>query len=323
MSFFSKLKDKFTHKEDKAVYLQGFEKSKNTFSDALNQMSYSFHGVDDEFLEQLTIVLLESDVGITLADLICEKLKKKCEEFPSVTFHWAMNFLLEIMKEIYEEVEDEPIVYNENGPTVILLEGVNGSGKTTTCAKLANMYIQQDKKVAFVAADTFRAGAIDQLAMWGERLNVPTIKGRENGDPSAAIVDGCRFAKEKGADILLCDTAGRLQNKMNLMQELSKMNRVSGREIEGAPHNTWLVLDATTGQNGLSQAKIFAESTKLTGIVLTKMDGTAKGGIILAIKHELHVPVLFIGLGEHPEDLRPFDLESYLYSISEGLKGVQ
>lgn len=323
MSFFSKLKDKFTHKEDKAVYLQGFEKSKNTFSDALNQMSYSFHGVDDEFLEQLTIVLLESDVGITLADLICEKLKKKCEEFPSVTFHWAMNFLLEIMKEIYEEVEDEPIVYNENGPTVILLEGVNGSGKTTTCAKLANMYIQQDKKVAFVAADTFRAGAIDQLAMWGERLNVPTIKGRENGDPSAAIVDGCRFAKEKGADILLCDTAGRLQNKVNLMQELSKMNRVSGREIEGAPHNTWLVLDATTGQNGLSQAKIFAECTKLTGIVLTKMDGTAKGGIILAIKHELHVPVLFIGLGEHPEDLRPFDLESYLYSISEGLKGVQ
>lgn len=323
MSFFSKLKDKFTHKEDKAVYLQGFEKSKNTFSDALNQMSYSFHGVDDEFLEQLTIVLLESDVGITLADLICEKLKKKCEEFPSVTFHWAMNFLLEIMKEIYEEVEDEPIVYNENGPTVILLEGVNGSGKTTTCAKLANMYIQQDKKVAFVAADTFRAGAIDQLAMWGERLNVPTIKGRENGDPSAAIVDGCRFAKEKGADILLCDTAGRLQNKVNLMQELSKMNRVSGREIEGAPHNTWLVLDATTGQNGLSQAKIFAESTKLTGIVLTKMDGTAKGGIILAIKHELHVPVLFIGLGEHPEDLRPFDLESYLYIISEGLKGVQ
>ena len=323
MSFFSKLKDKFTHKEDKAVYLQGFEKSKNTFSDALNQMSYSFHGVDDEFLEQLTIVLLESDVGITLADLICEKLKKKCEEFPSVTFHWAMNFLLEIMKEIYEEVEDEPIVYNENGPTVILLEGVNGSGKTTTCAKLANMYIQQDKKVAFVAADTFRAGAIDQLAMWGERLNVPTIKGRANGDPSAAIVDGCRFAKEKGADILLCDTAGRLQNKVNLMQELSKMNRVSGREIEGAPHNTWLVLDATTGQNGLSQAKIFAESTKLTGIVLTKMDGTAKGGIILAIKHELHVPVLFIGLGEHPEDLRPFDLESYLYSISEGLKGVQ
>lgn len=323
MSFFSKLKDKFAGKQDKAVYLSGFEKSKNTFSDALNQMGSSFHGVDDDFLEQLTIVLLESDVGIELADLICERLKKKCDEYPGITFHWAMNFLLEIMKDIYDEIPDTPIVFNDNGPTVILLEGVNGSGKTTTAAKLASMYTDQGKKVALVAADTFRAGAIDQLAEWGERLNCPVIKGRENGDPSAAIVDGCRFAKEKGADILLCDTAGRLQNKANLMQELAKMNRVSSREIEGAPHDTWLVLDATTGQNGLTQAQVFAESTKLTGIILSKMDGTAKGGIILAIKYKLHLPVYFIGLGEHPEDLRPFDLDSYLYSISEGLKDVQ
>lgn len=323
MSFFSKLKDKFAGKQDKAVYLSGFEKSKNTFSDALNQMGASFHGVDDDFLEQLTIVLLESDVGIELADLICERLKKKCDEYPGITFHWAMNFLLEIMKDIYDEIPDAPIVFNDNGPTVILLEGVNGSGKTTTAAKLASMYTDQGKKVALVAADTFRAGAIDQLAEWGERLNCPVIKGRENGDPSAAIVDGCRFAKEKGADILLCDTAGRLQNKANLMQELAKMNRVSSREIEGAPHDTWLVLDATTGQNGLTQAQVFAESTKLTGIILSKMDGTAKGGIILAIKYKLHLPVYFIGLGEHPEDLRPFDLDSYLYSISEGLKDVQ
>ena len=182
-----------------------------------------------------------------------------------------------------------------------------------------NMWVNQGKKVAFVAADTFRAGAIDQLVKWGERLNCPVIKGRENGDPSAAIVDGCRFSKEKGADILICDTAGRLQNKVNLMKELEKMNRVASREIEGAPHNTWLVLDATTGQNGLAQAEIFAQSTKLSGIILTKMDGTAKGGIVLAIKHKLHVPVLFLGLGEQPDDLRPFDLDSYLYSISEGL----
>ena len=285
MSFFSKLKEKFAGKQDKAVYLSGFEKSKNTFSDALNQMGSSFHGVDDDFLEQLTIVLLESDVGIELADLICERLKKKCDEYPGITFHWAMNFLLEIMKDIYDEIPDAPIVFNDNGPTVILLEGVNGSGKTTTAAKLASMYTDQGKKVALVAADTFRAGAIDQLAEWGERLNCPVIKGRENGDPSAAIVDGCRFAKEKGADIL--------------------------------------VLDATTGQNGLTQAQVFAESTKLTGIILSKMDGTAKGGIILAIKYKLHLPVYFIGLGEHPEDLRPFDLDSYLYSISEGLKDVQ
>ncbi|MBR3357087.1 MAG: signal recognition particle-docking protein FtsY [Solobacterium sp.] len=319
MSFLSKLKEAFTKKEDKAVYLSGFQKSRQTFGDQLNQMKYTFRGVDDDFLEQLTIILLESDVGIETADEICERLRRKCEEYPSVTFHWAMNFLIEIMKEIYEEVPDGPIVYNENGPTVILLEGVNGSGKTTSAAKLAHMYKFYGKRVVFVAADTFRAGAIEQLAKWGERLNVPCIKGRENGDPSAAIVDGCRFAKEKGADIVLCDTAGRLQNKSMLMNELSKMNRVAAKEIEGAPHNTWLVLDATTGQNGLSQAEVFAQSTKLTGIILTKMDGTAKGGIVLAIKNKLHVPVYFIGLGEQPEDLRPFDLDSYLYSISEGL----
>ncbi len=319
MSFLSKLKEKFTKKEDKAQYLSGFQKSSQTFGDQLNEMRYEFHGVDEEFLEQLTIILLESDVGIETADLICDKLKEKCNDFPGLTFHWAMNFLMEIMKEIYNEVPDVPMNWNGNGPTVIFLEGVNGSGKTTTAAKLASMWVQQGKRVAFTAADTFRAGAIDQLAKWGERLNVPTIKGRENGDPSAAIVDGCRFAVEKGADILICDTAGRLQNKANLMRELEKMNRVSSREIEGAPHNTWLVLDATTGQNGLSQAEIFAQSTTLTGIILTKMDGTAKGGIVLAIKHKLQIPVYYIGLGERPEDLRPFDLDSYLYSISEGL----
>lgn len=322
MSFLSKLKDKFFGhaEEEKAVYLSGFKKAKQTFGDQLNEMRYQFKGVDDEFLEQLTIILLESDVGIETADLICDRLKEKCDNFPGLTFHWAMNFLIEIMQEVYNEYEDNDIVYNENGPTVILLEGVNGSGKTTSAAKLAQMYMKQGKSVAFVAADTFRAGAIDQLAKWGERLGVHCIKGRENGDPSAAIVDGCRYAKENGIDILLCDTAGRLQNKVNLMNELSKMNRVSAREIEGAPHNVWLVLDATTGQNGLSQAQVFAESTKLSGIILTKMDGTAKGGIVLAIKHKLHVPVLFIGLGEQPEDLRPFNLDSYLYSISEGLE---
>ncbi|MCR5793819.1 MAG: signal recognition particle-docking protein FtsY [Solobacterium sp.] len=319
MSFLSKLKEVFTKKEDKAVYLSGFQKAKQTFGDQLNQLEYDFKGVDDAFLEELTIILLESDVGIETADLICDKLKAKADEYPQITFHWTMNFLMEIMKGIYEEVPDEPIRYNENGTTVILLEGVNGSGKTTSAAKLANMYMKQSKTVAFVAADTFRAGAIEQLAKWGERLDVPCIKGRENGDPSAAIVDGCRFAKEHNIDILLCDTAGRLQNKVNLMNELAKMNRVASREIEGAPHNTWLVLDATTGQNGLAQAEIFAQSTTLSGIILTKMDGTAKGGIVLAIKHKLHLPVLFIGLGEQPEDLRPFDVDSYLYSISEGL----
>lgn len=319
MSFLSKLKEVFSAKEDKAQYLSGFQKTNSAFADSLNELEKEFHGCDDEFLEQVTIILLESDVGIETADLICDRLKEKCSDFPGLTFHWTMNFLIEIMKDVYEEYPDEDPVLNENGTTVIFLEGVNGSGKTTTAAKLGYRWTQTHKKVAFVAADTFRAGAIDQLAEWGERLNCPVIKGRENGDPSAAIVDGCRFAKEKGADILICDTAGRLQNKVNLMKELEKMNRVASREIEGAPHNTWLVLDATTGQNGLAQAEVFAQSTKITGIILTKMDGTAKGGIILAIKHKLHVPVLYLGLGEKKEDLRPFDLDSYLYSISEGL----
>ncbi len=318
MSFFDKLKSAFSKKEDKAIYLSGFKKANDSFGSQLKDMRHEFTGINDEFLEDLTIILLESDVGIETADLICEKLKEKAEEYPTLSFDWAMSFLLEIMKEIYEEVPDLPIQYNDSGVTVILLEGVNGSGKTTTAAKLAKMYLNEGKKVAFVAADTFRAGAIEQLAKWADRIGIPCIKGRENGDPSAAIVDGCRYAKENQIDILICDTAGRLQNKQGLMAELEKMNRVSAKEIEGAPHNTWLVLDATTGQNGLSQAKIFNEATNLSGIILTKMDGTAKGGIVLPIKHVLHLPVLFIGLGEHPEDLRPFDLDSYLYSISEG-----
>ena len=319
MSFLDKLKEAFSGKKDKAQYLSGFAKSRQQFGQRLSTLEKDFDGISDHFLEELTIILLESDVGIETADLICDKLKERGKDYPTISFKWAMNLLIEIMKEIYEEYPDAPIVFNENGPTVIFLEGVNGSGKTTTAAKLASMYQQEGKSVAFTAADTFRAGAIAQLAEWGERLQIPTVKGRENGDPSAAIVDGCRYAKEHQTDILICDTAGRLQNKTNLMNELAKMNRVTAREIENAPHNTWLVLDATTGQNGLSQAQVFNESTTLTGIILTKMDGTAKGGIVLAIKHKLHLPVYYIGLGEQPGDLRPFDLDSYLYSISEGL----
>ncbi|HCY06999.1 MAG TPA: signal recognition particle-docking protein FtsY, partial [Erysipelotrichaceae bacterium] len=241
----------------------------------------------------------------------------------SVSFKWAMNFVIEIMSEIYNETEDTEIIYNENGPTIMLIVGVNGSGKTTSIAKLVRYYKEKGKKVAVVAADTFRAGAIEQLDTWAQRLGVHCVKGIENGDPSAVLVDGCRYAKENDIDILLCDTAGRLQNKVSLMNELAKMHKVIGREIENAPHNVWLVLDGTTGQNGLSQAMIFDEATNLTGIILTKMDGTAKGGIIVAIKHKLKIPVYFIGLGEKPEDLRPFDLNSYLYSISSGLENAK
>ncbi|MCI6068218.1 MAG: signal recognition particle-docking protein FtsY [Galactobacillus timonensis] len=319
MSILDSLKSIFQKKDDKAVYLSGFKKSKDSLQEKSSSLKKNFKGVDDEFLEQLEIVLLESDIGVETADAICENMKKTADEYVNVSWKWAVNFVIQSMKDLYEEVPDEPIRWNENGPTVIFLEGVNGSGKTTTAAKLTAKYQAEGKKVALVAADTFRAGAIDQLDTWAERLNVPCIKGRENGDPSAAIVDGCRYAKENNIDVLLCDTAGRLQNKAGLMAELGKMNRVAGREIPGAPHNTWLVLDATTGQNGLRQAELFDAATDLSGIILTKMDGTAKGGIVIGIKQKLHLPVLFIGLGEKKEDLRPFDLDSYLYSISQGL----
>ncbi|MDD6679888.1 signal recognition particle-docking protein FtsY [Galactobacillus timonensis] len=319
MSILDSLKSIFQKKDDKAVYLSGFKKSKDSLQEKSSSLKKNFKGVDDEFLEQLEIVLLESDIGVETADAICENMKKTADEYVNVSWKWAVNFVIQSMKDLYEEVPDEPIRWNENGPTVIFLEGVNGSGKTTTAAKLTAKYQAEGKKVALVAADTFRAGAIDQLDTWAERLNVPCIKGRENGDPSAAIVDGCRYAKENNIDVLLCDTAGRLQNKAGLMAELGKMNRVAGREIPGAPHNTWLVLDATTGQNGLRQAELFDAATDLSGIILTKMDGTAKGGIVIGIKQKLYLPVLFIGLGEKKEDLRPFDLDSYLYSISQGL----
>ena len=198
--------------------------------------------------------------------------------------------------------------------------GVNGSGKTTSSAKLIKYYQDQNLSVAVAAADTFRAGAVDQIATWADRLGVPCIKGKPNQDPSSVLVDACRYAKEHQIDILLADTAGRLQTKTNLMKELSKMVRVCDREIEGAPHEVWLVLDATTGQNGISQAKEFLEATSVSGIILTKMDGTAKGGVVLAIRDSLHIPVRFLGLGEKPEDLKPFEINSYLMGITKGLE---
>ena len=193
--------------------------------------------------------------------------------------------------------------------------GVNGSGKTSTCAKLAKMYKDQGKKVCLAAGDTFRAGAIEQLREWANRLDVDFVAGKEFEDPSSVLVNACRYAKENDIDILLCDTAGRLQTKVNLMAELAKMRRVVGKEIPGAPHNVWMVLDANTGQNGMSQATLFNEVTDLTGIILTKMDGTSKGGIVIAIKNVLGIPVRFITLGETADDIKPFDFDLYLYSI--------
>lgn len=320
MSFFDTIKDKFKKRDDQAIYLSGFKKTKDSMGQKLSHLFQMHKTVNDEFLEDLTIVLLESDVGIQTADEICDRLRKKAKQ-GNVPFDEVIGLLMEVMKELYNETPIAELTY-EHETNVIFLVGVNGAGKTTSCAKLIRYFQDQGKTVAVVAADTFRAGAIDQLARWAEKMNVHCIKGKEQSDPSSVLVDGCRWAKENHVDILLCDTAGRLQNKQNLMNELAKMHRVVNKEIPGAPHHVWLVLDATTGQNGLSQATIFQEATQVSGIILSKMDGTAKGGIILAIKNTLQIPVYFVGLGEQEEDLRPFDLDSYLYSISEGIQDV-
>ena len=318
MSVFSKIKEAFVKSEDKDKYLSGLDRSKKSFGDRMRALSNNFHGINDDLLEQIMVILLESDVGIHTAQKIVDAFEsngKHVKEYDSM-----LDYLISILYDFYDEANDEPIKMNEEGPTVILMVGVNGSGKTTTSAKLIQYYKEQGKKVAVAAADTFRAGAIDQIDTWATRLGVHCVKGKMNQDPSSVLVDACRYAKENNVDILICDTAGRLQNKTNLMNELSKMHRVVQREIEGAPQEVWLVLDATTGQNGISQAKVFLEATDVTGIVLTKMDGTAKGGVVLAIRDLLHLPVRFLGLGEKPADLRPFDINSFLMGITNGIE---
>lgn len=264
------------------------------------------------------ILLLESDVGIHTAQKIIDRFEKEGKNIKK--YDSMEDYLISILYDFYDPELDDPIRFKENGPTVILMVGVNGSGKTTTSAKLIEYFKNEGKSVAVAAADTFRAGAIDQINTWAERLNVPCIKGKQGQDPSSVLVDACRYAKDHEIDILIADTAGRLQNKKNLMKELSKMNRVVQKEIEGAPQEVWLVLDATTGQNGIMQAQEFMEATNVSGIVLTKMDGTAKGGIVMAIRDQLELPVRFLGLGEKPEDLKEFDLNSYLIGITKGLE---
>ena len=317
MSFFQNLKNKVLGKSTTDSYLSGFSATRNDLNKKIKGLSANFKSVNKDFLEELMIILLESDIGFETSEKIIERLEKKCNEYYNVRFNEAVDFLFEIMHEIYG---DDAYVtdFSEYHPAIILLVGVNGSGKTTSCAKIVKKYQDEGKKVAVVAADTFRAGAIDQLERWAERLNVPCISGIEKGDPSAVIVDGCRYAKEHDIDVLICDTAGRLQNKTHLMNELTKMRRVIAKEVPGAPHAVWLAIDATTGQNGLQQAKVFLEATEVTGVILTKMDGTAKGGIVLGIKDQFNIPVVFITTGEQPEDIKEFDIESYIYSIYEG-----
>ena len=301
--------------KDKNKYLHGFAKTNDSLGRKLKFVTENKKQNKEDFMEQLMVTLIEADIGYRTSEKICDRFFEICSNYYYLFAKDIMNFLGQAFKEIYYEKPDEEIVINEDGPTVILMVGVNGSGKTSTCAKLAARYQAEGKTVAMVAADTFRAGATEQLKQWADRLNVPCITGKDNQDPSSVLVEGCRYAKANNIDYLICDTAGRLQNKVNLMAELEKMHRVIGKEIKGAPHNTWLVLDANTGQNGLSQAELFNEITDLNGIILTKMDGTSKGGIIIAIKNITGVPVRFITVGEGIDDLQDFDFDMYLDSI--------
>ena len=318
MAFFQKIKEAFVKSNDKDKYLSGLNRSKKSFGDRIRVLSNNFHGIDDELLEEIMVILLESDVGIHTAQKIVDAFEQRGKEIKN--YDSMEDYLISILYDFYDEQNDEPIQFNSDGPTIIFMVGVNGSGKTTTSAKLIKNYKEEGKKVAVVAADTFRAGAVDQIEVWANRLDVACIKGKPNQDSSSVIMDGCKYAMENQIDILICDTAGRLQNKTNLMKELTKMSRVAQKVIPSAPHEVWLVMDATTGQNGISQAQLFLEATNVTGIVLTKMDGTAKGGVVLAIRDLLHLPVRFLGLGEKPEDLKPFDINAYLMGITKGLE---
>jgi fused signal recognition particle receptor len=319
MSFLKKLKDKFTQSADSVSdkFKQGLTKTRDNFSTKVNDLVARYRKVDEDFFEELEEILIQADVGFNTVMELIEELKMEVKRKNIRETADIQSVISEKLVEIYENGKESQSTLNiqENGLTVILFVGVNGVGKTTTIGKLAHKLKTEGNKVLLAAGDTFRAGAIDQLEVWGDRVGVEVIKQGEGSDPAAVMYDAIQAAKARKADILLCDTAGRLQNKVNLMNELEKVKRVIEREIPEAPHEVLLVLDATTGQNALIQAKTFKEVTNVSGIVLTKLDGTAKGGIVLAIRNELEIPVKFVGLGEKMDDLQEFDAEKYVYGL--------
>lgn len=327
MGLFDKLKNIINKKENIEVkdenvqkYDEGLEKSRNEFVSKLSMLGIKYTKINDEYFDELENILIMDDIGVNTVMDFMDRLRKRVKSENITDTKYLNEVIVDELFIIYvnnESITDK-INMAEDGPTVILMVGVNGVGKTTTIAKLAHKYKNEGKKVMLIAGDTFRAGAVEQLKIWADRTN-SLFYGKENTDPAGVIYDGLVKAKEDGADIVLIDTAGRLHNKVNLMKELEKINKVIGRIIPGAPHETLLVIDATTGQNGIMQAKAFKEITDITGIVLTKLDGTAKGGIVLAIKEEVNIPVKFVGLGEKMTDLIPFDIENYIYGLFKDL----
>lgn len=303
------------------VFVNQMDKPRKSLSNGLLDLFSRFNKIDDEYFEELEDILIMADIGLPTVTVIIEQLKKKAQQEKIEDPKHLTPVLITELERIYRDNvlgHDQRIKLKNDSLSVILFIGVNGAGKTTTIAKLAHKYKSEGKKVLVAAGDTFRAGAVDQLAIWANRVGVDIVKGKTN-DAAAVMFDAINKAKAENYDILLCDTAGRLQNKVNLMNELDKIYRIIAREIPDAPHETLLVIDGTTGQNGLSQAKLFHERAKITGIVLTKIDGSAKGGITLAIANELHIPVKLVGLGEKPELLAEFDIKKYLYGLFSDL----
>ena len=309
-------KTKVEEAKEIELYDKGLEKTRKEFVSKLSTLGIKYTKVSEDYYEELEELLINADVGVNTVMGFMDRLRDRVKKEKITDTEYLNEVIVDELFIIYVEGESltDKINLAEEGPTVILMVGVNGVGKTTTIAKLSHKYINEGKKVMMIAGDTFRAGAVEQLKEWAERTG-STFYGKENTDPAGVIFDGLVKAKEDNVDIVLIDTAGRLQNKVNLMKELEKVNNVIGRHIPNAPHETLLVIDATTGQNGISQAKAFKEITNITGIVLTKLDGTAKGGIVLAIKDEVNIPVKFVGLGEKMTDLKTFDIENYIYGL--------
>lgn len=314
------VQEELKEKDSKIVfdtYDQGMEKTRKNFAERLSDLFTGFQEIDEDFYDDLEETFIGADVGfdmtIALTDAIRDEIESQNVKKPKD----VKRVVIEKMVQIYEQKDKANNEINENpdGPTVILFVGVNGVGKTTSVGKIGFQLKNEGKKVLMAAGDTFRAGAIEQLNVWGERLDIPVVTGKANSDPAAVVFDAVKKANEENYDYLLVDTAGRLQTKANLMNELAKMQRIIERENPNGVQEVLLVLDATTGQNALIQAKQFNEATKITGLVLTKLDGTAKGGVVLSIRYELDIPVKYIGLGEKASDLQKFDPEQYMYNL--------
>ena len=323
MGLFTKFKNLFNNEknvQETNEYSVGLEKTSKEFVNKINLLSSKYKKVNPEYFEELEEIFIMADIGVETVMKFIDKLKHRVKNENIVDSKDLMDIIIDEMFVIYvnNEIIVNKINYAEEGPSVLLFIGVNGVGKTTSIGKIAYKLKNEGKKVLLVAGDTFRAGAVEQIIMWANRVGVDVVSS-DNKDASSVIYEALEKAKDENYDVVLIDTAGRLQNKVNLMNELDKINKVVGKLIPKAPHETLLVIDATTGQNGISQAKGFKEITDITGIILTKLDGTAKGGIVLAIKENVGIPVKFIGLGEKENDLKIFDIEKYIYGLFKDL----